>query len=52
MSGIIVGLILCNTGVALRFLARRVGRLKVTIDDYLMLLALVIQSTWAVTRCC
>lgn len=48
---IIIGLVLANTGVALRFIARWVGGLKVTIDDYLMLSALVSHRWPAFSMC-
>lgn len=47
ISSIIAGLVLSNTGVALRFLARLVGRLKITIDDYIMLLAMVSHESFS-----
>lgn len=37
----IVGVILANVGVVLRFVARRVGRVRLRPDDYLILVALV-----------
>lgn len=45
---IIIGLILSNIGVALRFIARWVGGFKVTLDDYLMLSALVSYNQLAI----
>ena len=45
LVSVLVGLVLVNVGVVLRFIARWVGRLRVTIDDYLMLLAFVSSST-------
>lgn len=37
----IIGVVLANVGVALRFVARRIGRVKLRPDDYLILVALV-----------
>lgn len=37
----IVGIVIANTGVALRLTARWVGGIRITVDDYLMLVALV-----------
>lgn len=48
---LVVGLFLANVGVVLRFLARWVGGIKVTVDDYLMLLALVSPCCFSCTQC-
>lgn len=41
IASVVIGLILSHTGLALRFIARWEGKLKPTVDDYLILLAMV-----------
>ena len=39
--GTIIGVIVANGAIIMRLVARRVGRLRLTADDYLILIALV-----------
>lgn len=44
ISSMIAGTILATSGVVLRFVARWIGGIKTTVDDYLLLVALVSDS--------